>query len=180
MKRTAQIALLDALENQVELHLEEAIRTFQNLPVEIALKPATNGGWSIAQCLEHLNTYGDFYLPEIAKALHGNQIVDSDPQFKSGWLGHYFTHMMQPGSGKKMKAFKNHIPADHPDAPRVIATFIQQQEILLQYLRLARQADLHKRLPISISKLIRLQLGDVFQFVIAHNERHIQQAKRHL
>lgn len=180
MKRTAQLTLLDSLENQVELHLQESIRIFQNLPAEALLKPASNGGWSIAQCLEHLNSYGDFYLPEIAKALQGNQVANPAPTFKSGWLGSYFTQMMQPGSRKKMKAFKNHIPAAQLDPAEVVATFIQQQETLLKYLRLAKRADLHKRLPISISRFVRLQLGDVFQFVIAHDERHIQQAKRQL
>jgi hypothetical protein len=31
---------------------------------------------------------------------------------------------------------------------------------------------------ISISKLIKLKLGDTFRFVIYHNIRHIEQAKR--
>ena len=34
------------------------------------------------------------------------------------------------------------------------------------------------RIPISINKWIKIKLGDTFRFVIYHNERHIQQAKR--
>jgi hypothetical protein len=90
--------------------------------------------------------------------------------------------MMEPGTGKrKMKAFKNHIPSPHLDAYAVAATFIQQQETLLQYLKQAGKADLNRiRIPVSIAKFIKLNLGDVFQFLIAHNERHIRQAKRNL
>ena len=34
--------------------------------------------------------------------------------------------------------------------------------------------------PISIATFIRLRLGDVFAFLIAHDERHMQQALRNL
>jgi hypothetical protein len=180
MKTTDQNALIDALENQVELQLQEAVHTLQNLTSEILLKPAADGGWSIAQCLEHLNTYGDFYLPEIRKAIDQHVDLRIIPPFKSSWLGNYFTKLMEPGSGKKMKAFKGHIPIVNLNAPEVIATFIQQQETLLGYLRKARSTDLNQKLPLSLSRLIKLKLGDVFRFLIAHNERHLQQAKRHL
>ena len=77
-----------------------------------------------------------------------------------------------------MKAFKNHIPQAQLNAYKVVATFIQQLEDLHRYLDKGMEADLDKRLPISISKLIKLKTGDVFRFIIAHNERHMQQAKR--
>ena len=32
------------------------------------------------------------------------------------------------------------------------------------------------KIPISISKIIRLRLGDALLFVVYHNERHVQQA----
>lgn len=178
MKSIPISLLLTSLEQQVDSQLTYAIRELQNLPVEILLKPASNGGWSIAQCVEHLNSYGSFYLPEIQKALARNSDKYAPETFKSSRLGQYFTKLMQPGSNKKMKAFKNHIPAENLDAPAVIATFIEQQETLLQYLQKARHADLRSKLPLSISWLIKLQLGDVFRFLIAHNERHLQQTGR--
>ncbi|MCB0619155.1 MAG: hypothetical protein KDC41_10725, partial [Saprospiraceae bacterium] len=65
-----------------------------------------------------------------------------------------------------MKAFKGHIPERDLDAPAVIAEFIQQQETLLKLIRKARQVDLRAiRIPISLTSLIRLKLGDVFQFL---------------
>lgn len=48
-------------------------------------------------------------------------------------------------------------------------------------LRKAQATDINAtRVPVSISKRIRLKLGDTFRFLIAHNERHILQAKKHL
>lgn len=168
--------LISTLESQVEKHLELAIQTFQNLDTVILLKQPQEAGWSIAQCLWHLNSYGHFYLPHIQKALASTANKTS---FKSGWLGGYFTSMMEPGK-QKFKAFKDHIPPEQLDAYAVVAEFIEQQETLLGYLKQAYHSDLEKTLPISISKFITLKLGDVFQFVIKHDERHLQQAVRNL
>jgi DinB superfamily len=177
--REQTLELLHQLEQQVEQHLQTAIRVFQNATEHQLLQPSGTGGWSIAQNLWHLNSYGDFYFRHIQSAVGSNEnnMVD----FKSGWLGAYFVKMMHPQSGKqKFKAFKNHVPPDALDAYLQVATFIHQQELLLGYLKQARFADLNKRLPVSISNLVKLKLGDVFQFIIAHNERHIQQALRNI
>ena len=182
MKAISKFELLSTLEQQTEKHLTEAVHVFQNLPEKTLLKPAANGGWSIAQCLAHLNSYGKFYLPAIAHAIDhpaGNACTEN---FKSGWLGNYFTKMMQPGSSqKKYRSPKDHSPVADLNAPAVIAEFIEQQEQLIMYLRKAKAVNINAtRVPVSISKWIRLKLGDSFRFLIAHNERHLLQAKRHL
>jgi hypothetical protein len=181
MEPIKQKILLHQLEEKTEAHLEEAIRLFQNLNEEVLLRPSKTGGWSMAQCLEHLNSYGYYYLPRIEKGLDENKKTAKE-FFKSSWLGTYFIRIMDPKTGKsKYKAFKDHQPPAAPDARAVIAEFIRQQEILLLLLRRAQTADLNTiRIPVSIMKWLRLKLGDVFQFIIAHNERHLQQAKRNL
>jgi len=174
--------LIELLEKRIELHLQQTIYSLQNLPESVLLQPAADGGWSIAQCLEHLNTYGDYYLPQIKIALSKASHSSPSRLFQSSWLGEYFIKMMEPETGKKKyKAFKGHIPAARLDAYATIAKFIQQQEELLSYVKQAKAVNLNEvRIPISITRLIRLKLGDVFQFIVAHDERHLQQAFRHL
>ena len=174
--------LLHTLEQQVESQLTEMTGIFQNLKSEVLLKPSASGGWSMAQCFEHLNTYGHFYLPEIKKGIESQFKDSSVIYFKSTWLGNYFANLMEPKAGmKKMKAFKNHVPSVKLDAHAVIAEFIQQQEQLLKLIKLSENKDLNTiRISISISKFIKLRLGDVFRFIVAHNERHLQQGKRNL
>ncbi|HLP51620.1 MAG TPA: DinB family protein [Chitinophagales bacterium] len=177
MQPIANHVLIDGLEQSVERHLQQAVRVFQNLDEEVLQRPSPTGGWSIAQCLWHLNSYGQFYLPRIGAALE--QAAENGTaveHFKSGRLGSYFTQMMEPGKSK-YKANKQHLPPAVVNPHQTVAEFIQQQETLLQYLRKARMVNLNKiRLPISIARLIKLKLGDVLKFVVAHNERHIQQA----
>lgn len=178
MKKVQSEQLINDLEGRVEKHLQLVVKKYQNLDKDVLLQPSPDGGWSIAQCLDHLNGYGDFYLPEIKKGINKN--FPMKEHFKSSWLGSYFTKMMDPETGKKkIKAFKNHMPIRELDAHAVVAEFIQQQEELLNLLSRARRSDLNKiKIPLSISKWVKLKLGDVFQFFIAHNERHIQQANR--
>lgn len=181
MKTVPTLSLLQDLEARTESTVTIAVKTFQHLHDAALLKLPANDGWSIAQCLDHLNSYGDFYLPHIKKALDKNMHTHSTEYFKSSWLGNYFTHLMLPDSGKKYKAFKKHVPKTDLDATKVVATFIHQQELLLSYLEIAADRNIHViRIPVSIAPFVKLKLGDVFQFLIAHNERHLKQAMQNL
>lgn len=181
MKAISSSQLLGALQFRVESHIDQAITTYQNLS-EAQLKiPSATGGWSIAQCLEHLNSYGDYYLPEIKMAI--NAYAGKPGLYaKRGWLGNYFINMMNPDlPDKGYKAFKGHVPCADLKAYNTVARFIDQQKELLKLLGLARKTDLNTlRVPTSIFSWIRLRLGDTFEFLTIHNERHIRQANRNL
>ena len=152
-------------------------------PAVFKKQPSPNA-WSAMQCIGHLNMYGDYYLPAIEQAImQANKTGNSASAiFTPGWLGNYFTNMMQtsPGKGsKKMKAPKNYTITNEGLSDEVIARFIDQQEKLLVLLDKAANVNLNTiRIPISIAPFIKLKLGDVFMFLIAHNNRHVQQAER--
>lgn len=182
MQAIDKLTLLENLENQVEKHLQATIRIFQNLSDETLLKPSLSGGWSVAQCLEHLNSYGKYYLPLFEKGLSEYAENLENKILKSSWLGQKAIDSMDLSkSKKKFKAFKGHIPASNLDAKAVVSEFINQQERLLEILRIARSKDVQKiKIPISIAQFLKLHLGDAIQFLIMHNERHVQQANRNL
>lgn len=168
---------LEPLLETVEAELNHAIKVYQNLSEDALLKRDHPDSWNIAQILWHLNSYGEFYLPLIQKCLNNNSIEFKE--FKSGWLGNYFTNMMKPREEmKKIKAFKSHVPPNRPNPYEEVQIFIQQLEKLYKLLRDSNEINLNQRIPISISKIIQLKLGDVFGFIIAHNERHMKQALR--
>lgn len=176
-----QKELLDLLEVRVERHIKEGVATFQNLTDRELLRPAPDGGWSIVQCLDHLNSYGHYYLPLLKKKiLSRNEHPAPGKVYRSSMIGGYFIRMVDPETGKKkQKAFEQHQPVANPDAHAVTAEFIRQQEELLAILNKARMADLTVgAIPVSFFKWIRLRPGDLLLFLIAHNERHILQAKK--
>lgn len=63
----------------------------------------------------------------------------------------------------------------------VINKFINQQKECLELIEKSKQISLTKtKTTISISKLLKLRLGDTFRFITAHNERHLLQAENML
>ena len=136
------------------------------------------GRWNILQVLEHLNSYYAYYLP-IIEMKTSDSNATSRIDFTPGWLGAYFTNMMQPMDGtikNKMKAFSNHIPPPRLQASKVIEEFLQHQRKQIYLLELAKKRDINSiRIPISLTPFIKLKLGDTFNFIIAHNNRHLIQ-----
>ncbi len=168
--------LIDQLENKVEAQITFAVEVLQNLSDDELLKPSPSGGWSIVQILDHLNSYGAYYLPLIQSGLERKNTPAKPQFFKSGMLGNYFVRMITPGT-KKIKAAKIHFPKNNLNSTEVVMEFIRQEELLLKFLFKAREVNLERiRIPISIAKMIRLKLGDIFLFVIHHVDRHFVQA----
>jgi hypothetical protein len=135
--------------------------------------------WSILECLEHLNLYGDFYLPQIESKIE-NSTTKTDIEFNSGILGNYFAKSMLPKEKlNKMKTFKDKNPLNANLDKTVINKFINQQIKLLDLLNQSRNVSLNKmKIQISISSLVKLKLGDTFQFFINHIIRHLNQIDR--
>ena len=178
MRRESNL-LLSELVDQVN---QQIIFTKENLkPLNFQLlkdRPSPDH-WGIAECLEHLNLYGDYYLPEIEKRIHKAKPVNDDYIYKSGWLGNYFAESMLPKDGRiknKMKTFKNKNPAYLSVPENVVNRFLTQQEKLIQLLEQSKSIHLNKIwVPVSIAKMIRLNLGDTFRFFINHQIRHFHQ-----
>lgn len=135
--------------------------------------------WSILECLEHLNLYSDFYLRQIESKIN-NSNTKADPEFKSGILGNYFAKSMLPKEKlNKMKTFKDKNPLNAKLDSTVIDKFIHQQIKLLDLLNQSRKVSLNQvKIETSISSLIKLKLGDTFQFFINHIIRHLAQIDR--
>jgi hypothetical protein len=61
----------------------------------------------------------------------------------------------------------------------VLAEFRQHQEQLLQLLARAAHADLNRKaVPVEFFKLLKMRTGEAFEFVLVHEQRHMQQALR--
>jgi hypothetical protein len=174
-------ALLDQLSSDVRTILVYTETLKSKSEQELSL-PAKDGGWSAGQVLAHLNFYAGYYLNEIERAL-SNSNTTSTTFFKSSWLGNYFTNMMkskEDGQVKsKMKSPKNAVPPVMPNAKVELEKFIQYQHQILNVIEISKKVNLRKlKIATSLSKLIKLNLGDTYRFVIAHEQRHIEQIKR--
>jgi DinB superfamily len=171
--------LIDNLLRRME-ECTAQVKKFENLPNH-QLQFKNGERWSILECLEHLNLYGDFYLVEIEKQIITNRRNTAVTNFKSGLLGNYFANLMEVKNGTitKMKSPKDKNPANSKLSITVISRFLKQQEHLVSLLNQCRTIDLTKtRASISLTRFIKLRLGDTLRFYCYHIERHVLQAKR--
>ncbi len=172
--------LISELKARTEGAIQE-VSKFSTLSMDELNHRNTPNSWSILECLEHLNRYGNFYLPEIGTRLNKAQTSNNEV-FNSGWLGNYFAMSMLPnenGKLNKMKTFKSMNPIHTRLGEDVVARFLSQQKLMLGLLSRAERVDLNKvKTSISISKWIKLRLGDTLRVVVYHNQRHIKQASK--
>ena len=170
--------LLEELKDRTGNHLQYAQTLLLKPENELNFRSSTDS-WSALECLEHLNRYGDFYIPEISHRI-SSSATSPQATFKPGILGNYFAKSMLPKEKlNKMKTLKAMNPIHSQLSKDVLNEFVKQQQLLLELLEKAQHIDLEKtKTAISISKLITLKLGDTFRFVIYHNARHIAQVER--
>jgi len=135
--------------------------------------------WCILECLEHLNLYSEHYLPRIEEKINQSKYPNEE-NFISGFWGSYFTKSMLPkGKLNKMNTFKDKNPLHAKLDTSVIDSFIRHQEKTIELLEKSKKVSLNKvKVDLSITRLIKLKIGDLFQFLTDHVIRHLQQIDR--
>jgi uncharacterized damage-inducible protein DinB len=180
MKKFKREDLINELKEDVN-RLVESVEFFKSVEKGKLVHKLDKEKWSVIQILEHLNAYNRYYLPAIETALAVPDKEDS-AWFNAGMLGDYFTRSMKPNNifetKTKMKAMKNYCFPNNLNVDTVINENLRQKQQLLQLLETAESRNLNTiRIPITLSRLIKLKLGDVFRFLIAHEQRHMIQAR---
>lgn len=170
--------LIDDLKELTQKHIVAVLQLKDRAMEELTWR-SSDQSWNVLECLEHLNLYGNFYLPEMAQRIKATK-TRREGTFTSGLLGNYFANGMLPKAKlNKMKTFKSMNPLHRALGREVLDNFLDQLHRMLELLERARKVSLNKvKTSISISKLIKLKLGDTFRVVIYHNERHLQQAEK--
>lgn len=179
MKNITQQAAIQQLKTEIQQVIKTA-SSWQELPLEVLNWKTNQGSWSVLECLAHLNYYTDYYLDHGEKQLKKNaQKVAQSKPYQSSWLGNYFCKMVAPTNLKKTKTLAHLNPVGGTLGVHTLHTFLEHQQQFLNIMDRAQHYDLIKnKVPLEFFKLIRLRLGDVFRFLVAHEQRHILQAQR--
>ena len=163
----------------VTLRNRKEVESLKKLSTENLNSKISKQSWSILECIEHLNRYGDFYIPEIKEKISKSKYKETEV-FKSGMLGNYFAMSMLPKEKlNKIKTFTSMNPINSVFEREVLDKFIEQQIQIINLLNLAKTVDLNRvKTSISISKWIKLKLGDTLRVLIYHNWRHMVQVEK--
>lgn len=171
------------LQNLLETTRENinAVELLKKQSIEVLNKKQDSKSWSVLECIEHLNRYGDFYIPEITDKIKTSKHLQSET-FKSNWIGKYFSKSVSYSDDlNKMETFTSMNPSGSKLDVKLLDVFIKQQHQIIELLNKATNVNLDKtKTAISISKLIKLKLGDTFRVLIYHNQRHVKQAEKTL
>ena len=144
------------------------------------------GGWSIAECITHINIAngGDLEPLEaaIAKGRAGNRMGEGP--FTYGFLSKKFVATMEPGGKRKIKAPRLYVPPSRAGKDEAIQEY---RRIAGKLRRLTRSADgLHlariktsmPALPSLLRPFVKMPLGARLHLITAHDRRHLTQAER--
>ncbi|RYY63142.1 MAG: DinB family protein [Chitinophagaceae bacterium] len=173
--------LIDELVVLTDQAIDQVTR-FLDLDIDTLNYKPNAGTWSMLESIEHLNLYGNFYLPEIERQLAKAQ-PKSDCTFSSGLFGDYFVNLIRvkKGSIKKIKTMRKMDPSNPHLTYITLNRFIKQQEKLKSLLIDSLRKDITKtKTAISLTHFIRLRMGDTLRFVVYHTERHMLQARHAL
>lgn len=140
------------------------------------------GVWNILEVMAHLNSYAKYYHPAFLKKIESTRFTSTKEAFISSPLGRSAWKSMKLGKLKnikrKFKAPKGHNPSLDSElvTGNDVQEFIDQQNQLLTVIEKSQNVNLRRvKVPISISKIVRLRLGDALLFVCYHNQRHLEQ-----
>lgn len=143
-----------------------------------------DGGWSMAECLDHLNATARVYLPLIAEAMEEGRARGHVGRQADGrtWVGRFIAWSQEPPVRfVRMKTFPD-IEPDQDLAPEdVLDEFQVLHEELIVRINEAASLDTRRiRIRSALNRRLRLSLADWFAFLTAHARRHLWQAEQAL
>lgn len=132
-------------------------------------------------CLDHLNVAGSKLLPLIDEAIdraRKRELFSLGP-FNYGLLGNRFIRSQEPPVKRRMKTFKQYLLPPDRSLPEVESTFLDLQDQIIDRIRAANGLDLSRiKIGSPVNRLIRFNLAAWFAATVAHERRHLWQARR--
>lgn len=131
--------------------------------------------WGIADCFEHLVVADGRYLPGLRSAFDAAPPPPEHATYAPGLFARWFIRTVGPDGKLRLPApGRFRPPPARPDAPR---RFLEQQRRIARFVAEARRVDLQgARLRSPVTPLLRFTIGEALTLIVAHEERHLNQA----
>ena len=172
---------IESLQNQYDAAERDAQALVSGLDESLGTWRASEGSWSVAQCLDHLATGNLIYVTAMQEAA-----VQAREQGRwrrgpamPGLIGRWFVNYMEPPVKVvfKTKAPRSIRPRNSPALKDAFDKFIESQHELGIFLQ--RNADLdlaHIRFVNPFIRGVRFSLATGLHVLPAHERRHLWQA----
>lgn len=143
--------------------------------------PPAPGAWSVGQCLHHLYVAGAQLAPHLETALERarrKRLLGEGP-FGHGFIGRLFIHVIGPNTRLKLPTPGSYRPATDLAPDVVVPEFASLQDRFMASVRHADGLDLARiKVASPAVSLLRLNVSAWFAATLAHEERHLTQARR--
>jgi hypothetical protein len=138
-------------------------------------------GWSVAECIDHLNVTARLYLPQLDEGIANaiRQGLYGEGPFKYWWFARVFVRMLEPPPRMRVKSPAAFQPPPARTRREIMAAFRAYQVQYVDRLRQANGLDLARaRVRSPVVSWIQVPLGTGFAAMTAHERRHLWQARR--
>jgi hypothetical protein len=179
---TVSLELQDCA-RQIDSANASAQALVDNHSVAELTRPTAGGGWSAAECLDHVANTLEAYLPVIRSGLEeGRRREQLAPgPFRYGLLARMFLWILEPPVRMRVKAPDVFLPRKQPGVKTALDAFLARHDELLRLVQLADGLDLAAIVVTSPANgRVKLPVGAVFGILTAHARRHLWQARRGL
>lgn len=164
---------------------EDVQKEFASLSEEQLSWSPGKGEWNIGQCLVHLNAFHSFYVPGFVERVKNSRFQEPTDYFQSSPLGNSTYLKVKLGKlnnvKRKLKSPKDYNPLVNKNLKieGVVEDFFKYQKMLIGVLESAKKINIRKtKTSFSVRPIVKLRLGDAFQYIVYHCERHIEQARK--
>jgi uncharacterized damage-inducible protein DinB len=167
--------------SELEQISQDVKSAFSNLSPEMIYQKPDSKNWSIAENLTHIILLNSSYFPIFKKLQNGNfsSAFVSKISFFPKVIGDMIFKSVSDGGKRKVKTFPLWEPQTSLDQKEdILDKFIEHQKELSDWIN-NLQLFLEQRTIIHspANKLIVYSLNKAFEIIIAHEKRHLNQAK---
>jgi hypothetical protein len=175
-------AELQSLLDQIDTTEQEARRLVDGLDDLQVNRQPDGGGWSVAQCLDHLARMNVFYVGAVMPPARdaAGRPNGSFAGLHPGWFGRWFINSMEPPVKRKMKAPTAEVtpPAEIP-RDQLVSAFVDSHGPYRELVALAARTNPDRILVRNpFFRHVRMKLSTVLLIIPAHDRRHLWQASK--
>ena len=169
---------------QNELHsVEQEVRfDLSKLSAEQFNWRPADGKWSVAECIDHLALVTRLMLEQVKPVLEKARAAAMTGQgpYRYGMMGGLFAKMMEPGT-RPMPTRKNFIPGSNLEQAEVLARYQAVMRDFAETMEASYALPLDKLKARSAAEgggWLRFNIATWYAASLAHNRRHLAQARR--
>lgn len=172
---------LSKLIDEANAITDEAQKSFGQLNAKQLNWKRSPNEWSVAQCLDHLIVINSTYFPTVEKIVQDEYRPSLRHRLPllPRLFGSLVLTAVSPEGKRKYKASSHVQPSSSAIAGDIMARFRSHQQELIRHMRMTEKADLSNTIITSpVASFATYSMLDAYRIVVAHERRHVLQAKR--